>query len=116
MVVVAALAATCGVHAAPAAAASWYPHPADATWTYQWSDSVYNSTPTKEKITVKEQKGKSFLLAWSTKDLENPAEAAASEGLMAFEETISGVVNTDWQSKLIFRHGDRSTSVVELVR
>ena len=29
----------------------WLPHPADATWTYEWSDSVYNATPTKEKVT-----------------------------------------------------------------
>jgi hypothetical protein len=98
VVVVAAFAAACGALAAPAAAASWYPHPDDATWTYQWTDSVYNKTPTKEKITVKEQKGKSFLLAWTTKDLENPADAPGSEGLMAFQETTSGVVNTDWQS------------------
>ena len=80
------------------AAASWMPHPADATWTYQWSDTVYNKTPTKEKVTVKEQKGKSFILEWSTKDMENPDGAPESLGLMAFQETTSGVINTDWQS------------------
>jgi hypothetical protein len=96
-VVVAALAAGFGAQAAPASA-EWFPHPNDATWTYQWSDSVYNTTPTKEKVTVKEQKGKAFLLAWTTKDLENPDDAPGSEGLMAFQDTTSGVVNTDWQS------------------
>ena len=49
-----------------AAADSWLPHPADATWTYQWTDSVYNTTPTKEKVTVKDQKGDQFTLAWTT--------------------------------------------------
>ena len=34
--------------AAPAAAGGWLPHAADATWTYQWTDSVYNTTPTNE--------------------------------------------------------------------
>ena len=28
--------------------------PTDATWTYEWTDSVYNTTPTKEKVTVKD--------------------------------------------------------------
>src|ERR1044071_3912306 len=55
--------------------ASWYPHPADATWTYQWSDTTYNPVLTKEKITVKDQKAKTFNLSWSTLDLGNPDDA-----------------------------------------
>lgn len=83
----------------PAAAfASWLPHPADAQWTYEWTDSVYNPTPTKEKVTVKEQKGKAFILEWDTRNLENPDAAPVSLGLMAFQETSNGLVNTDWQS------------------
>lgn len=94
------LALATAVATAPGAAAAdtWLPHPADATWTYEWTDSVYNTTPTKEKVTVKDQKGPAFSLAWTTKDLDNPADAAASEGVMAFQETSSGLVNTDWQS------------------
>lgn len=92
------LAAAAAFVAAPAAGASWLPHPAEATWTYEWTDSAYNTTPTKEKVTVKEQKGKSFLLEWTTQNLENPAEAPQSLGLMAFQETSSGLINTDWQS------------------
>jgi hypothetical protein len=34
------------------AADVWLPHTKDATWTYSWSDSEYNPTPTKEKVTV----------------------------------------------------------------
>jgi hypothetical protein len=76
----------------------WFPHDKDATWTWEWTDSVYNTTPTAEKVTVKEVKGQSFILAWSTKDQGNAAESPSSEGLMAFQQTSSGLVNTDWQS------------------
>jgi hypothetical protein len=77
---------------------SWLPHPTDATWTYEWSDSVYNTTLTDEKVTVKDVKGASFVLAWTTKDQGNAQDALSSEGVMAFQETSSGLVNTDWQS------------------
>jgi hypothetical protein len=96
LAIVAALAA---LWVAPTASASpWLPHPADATWTYEWTDSVYNTVPTKEKVTVKEQKGNSFVLEWTTKDLGNPDGAPQAVGLMAFQDTSSGLVNTDWQS------------------
>ena len=81
-----------------ARAGSWYPHPSDASWTYQWSDSEYATTPTFEKITVKDQKAKTFTLSWTTQDLGNPDDAIQSIGLMAFQETNAGLVNTDWQS------------------
>jgi hypothetical protein len=85
--------------AVPATAqASWLPHPADATWTYEWSDSVYNTTPTKEKVTVKESKGASFVLAWTTDGLDNPADAPDSTGTVSFQETNAGLLNTDWSS------------------
>ena len=63
------------VAAPPALAASWLPHPADATWTYEWSDSVYNTTPTKEKVTVKEQNANAFLLEWTTQRIWEPRGA-----------------------------------------
>lgn len=78
--------------------ASWYPHPADATWTYQWSDTSYNPVNTNEKITVKDQKAKTFDLSWTTLDLGNSDDAVQSVGIMSFQETTSGLVNTDWQS------------------
>jgi hypothetical protein len=84
---------------APSAlAAGWLPHPADASWVYQWTDSVYNTTPTKEKVTVKESKGPAFTLAWTTQDLDNPADAPTSIGTVSFQETNAGLVNTDWTS------------------
>jgi hypothetical protein len=84
--------------AAPAAAGGWLPHAADATWTYQWTDTTYNGTPTKEKVTVKSQTGTNFVLAWTTADQDNPPDAPQSAGSVSFQETNFGLVNTDWTS------------------
>ncbi len=97
MAVVVALAAAAAATEG-AAAGSWLPHAADATWTYQWTDSVYNGTPTNEKITVKSQTGSSFVLAWTTDGLDNPPEAPQSAGSVSLQETNFGLVNTDWTS------------------
>ena len=84
---------------APAAAADdWLPHPADATWTYEWTDTVYNTVPTKETVTVKEQSGPSFALSWTTLEQGNADGAVTSVGLIAFQETTAGMLNTDWTS------------------
>lgn len=84
---------------APAGLADdWLPHGADATWTYEWTNSVYNPVPTKEKVTVKEQKGATFNLQWTTEEQGNPDGAPTSVGTIAFQETTSGLVNTDWSS------------------
>jgi hypothetical protein len=76
----------------------WLPHPASATWTYKWSDSVYATTPTLESVTVKSQTGSLFVLAWTTDKLDNPAGAISSAGTVSFQETNAGIVNTDWSS------------------
>jgi hypothetical protein len=84
---------------APAALADdWLPHPTDAVWTYEWTDSVYNRTPTTEKVTVRDVKGPSFVLSWTTLEQGNPPEAPSSIGVIAFQETTAGLVNTDWSS------------------
>ncbi|HEV8460187.1 MAG TPA: hypothetical protein VGQ38_05710 [Gaiellaceae bacterium] len=85
---------------AAAAADNWLPHPDDATWTWSWSDAVYATTPTAEKITVQNPKGggSSFALAWTTADLSNPDGAVSSAGTVSFQETNAGLVNTDWSS------------------
>jgi hypothetical protein len=54
--------------------------------------------PTKEKVTVKEQKGATFTLAWTTEEQGNPEGAPTSIGTIAFQETTSGLVNVDWSS------------------
>jgi hypothetical protein len=95
LVVLAAAAA--GWLAAPSSAAGWLPHPADATWTYQWTDSVYQTAPTNENVTVKSTNGSSFVLAWDTKDAGTP-DAPQSSGSVSFQDTAFGLVNTDWTS------------------
>ena len=76
----------------------WLPHPADATWTYSWTDSVYATTPTLEKVTVKSALGKTFVLQWTTAGLKNPSDAVSSAGSVDLQETDSGIVNTNWNS------------------
>ncbi len=83
--------------AAPSYASGWLPHPADASWTYQWTDSVYQSTPTNEKVTVKSQSGNAFTLAWDTNGAGTP-DAPQSSGSVSFQDTNFGIVNTDWTS------------------
>lgn len=85
--------------AAPAALADdWLPHPADAAWTYEWSDTLYSPAPIKERVTVKDQSTRSFTLAWTTVGQDNPSSAATSVGTVAFQETTAGLVNSDWSS------------------
>jgi hypothetical protein len=95
LVALIALAAVC--FASPALADGWLPHAADATWTYQWTDSVYNTAPTSENVTVKSQSGNSFVLAWDTKDAGTP-DGLQSSGSVSFQQTNFGIVNTDWTS------------------
>jgi hypothetical protein len=84
--------------AAPARADGWLPHSSDATWTYQWSDSVYMPTPLNENVTVKSATGASFTLAWTTEGAGNPDGSPASAGTVSFQQTNFGIVNTDWSS------------------
>lgn len=98
---VVAAACLCALVGAPSAFADeWLPHNADATWTYQWTDSVYNTSPTNEKVTVKSTTGNAFTLGWTTNDQGNAAEAVSSTGTMAFQETGGGlsVVSPYWSS------------------
>ena len=86
---------------APAAPADdWLPHNADATWTYQWTDSVYNTSPTNEKVTVKSTTGNAFTLAWTTVGQNNAAGSVNSTGTVAFQDTGGGlaVVSPYWAS------------------
>src|SRR4051794_26044793 len=92
----AALVALAGAHVARAG--DWLPHPADATWTYSWSDTVYLKAPIKEKTTVGDQKGSSFTLHWTTTGLDNPVDTITSTGDVQFQDTPAGVLNTNWSS------------------
>jgi hypothetical protein len=84
--------------AAPAAADGWLPHAEDASWTYEWTDSVYNPTPTKEKVTVDAARGRSFTLKWTTEGQGNAGEAPVSVGTATYQETNAGIENKDFSS------------------
>jgi hypothetical protein len=77
---------------------NWLPHGADADWVYQWSDSDYSTSPTKEEVTVKDTAARSFTLSWSSADQGNAADAAVSTGEMSFQQTTAGLFNTGWSS------------------
>jgi DUF3108-like len=90
--------AAAAIFPSAALADDWFPHPDDAEWSYQWSDSDYSSSPTKEHVTVTDSKPKAFTLSWSSKDEDNPPDAAVSTGEMSFQETTAGLFNTGWSS------------------
>ena len=96
LIVAAVLVALAGARVARAN--DWLPHPADATWTYSWSDTQYVKSAVKEKTTVGEQKGSSFTLHWTTDGLDNPSDAISSTGDVQFQDTPAGVINTNWSS------------------
>ena len=86
------------VNVAPAAASDWLPHGPDATWSYAWTDSVYNKVTTVEKVTVKDTQGAAFTLAWTTEGQGNAADAPVSVGTVSFQDSPAGILNTDWSS------------------
>jgi len=86
------------VSVSTAGADDWFPHPDNAQWTYVWTDSTYNTTPTREAVTVKENKGAAFTLAWTTDNQNNPDGAPSSTGTVSFQDTTMGLINTDWSS------------------
>ena len=95
----------------PAAPADpWLPHPADATWSYQWTDSVYAATPTSEKVTVKDQKGSAFTLAWTTDGLNNPDGAITTNGNVSFQETQRGPRQHGLDEHAAARRSSRSSA------
>ncbi len=102
------LAAALLARAGGARADPWLPHPAGGKWTYSWSDSTYNPGGTIENVVVQEQQGNSFTLAWADQNHQPPAAGASVEcapsepppdlGIVSFEETSAGLLNTNWNS------------------
>ena len=95
--------------AAGTATDEWLPHPADAQWQYAWTDSVYSPVATVENVTVAEQSGTGFTLAWAaTGGPSAPAPyslpcAATAAGVpdvgnVSFEDTSYGLTNTNWSA------------------
>jgi len=101
--VVAALLGLLVVAPAAAQAKGWLPHPDDATWTYQWNDSVYAVDPVSETVTIdKKVTGASFALDWTNADPANPDTPATDTGTAWFQDTNAGLFNPQpgWSSSL----------------
>ena len=78
-----------------AAADGWLPHSKDDTWTYSWTDTVYQPDPTIEKVTVKGgADAKQFTLEWTTEGQESPS-GKTSKGTVSFLQSTGGIENTD---------------------
>ncbi|HWH06675.1 MAG TPA: hypothetical protein VNT23_09625 [Gaiellaceae bacterium] len=98
LTLVAALAA---LAAAPSAVAGgWLPASADAEWVYEFNNTAYSAVPVKEKVTVRSATGRSFILNWTTEGQGNPENAHSSVGTVSFQDTASGLINTDWASSV----------------
>jgi hypothetical protein len=82
--------------AAPASASGWLPHPADATWTYQFLDTQYNTTPSTEHVSVVSTNAGAFKLGWTVDGATNKTNCPEGEnvsGWVAFQETNAGLLN-----------------------
>lgn len=93
------------VFAAPAGAASltdpieqWLPSASGASWIYQWSDSQYATTPTKEQYTLQASTGATFRISWTTDGVDNPDGAISSQGFVDYQRTDLGLVNKNWSA------------------
>ena len=89
--------------AAPSFGSGWLPHPADATWTYQWTDSVYQTTPVTEHVTVVRNTGSSYVLGWTVDggdqntnrcvDASGAPLGQNQSGWVELQDTNLGIVN-----------------------
>ena len=80
----------------PAAASDWLPHPADATWTYEFTDTAYNSTPSIEHVSVIKTQGLTFTLGWTVDGALNKTncpDGANFAGWVQFQDSNAGLVN-----------------------
>ncbi|MGH2888885.1 MAG: hypothetical protein ACRDNJ_04570 [Solirubrobacteraceae bacterium] len=102
------LAALVAAGAASAAHADdWFPHPADAQWTYHWVDSNYNPNGTTEtvKVDTTDKVTCGWQLEWSG-TIEVPLGSQGSgpapvidqpdDGNVCFEDQNYGLLNTNW--------------------
>ncbi|MGH2914887.1 MAG: hypothetical protein ACRDMX_07855 [Solirubrobacteraceae bacterium] len=105
----ACLAALAACVAAPAAGAdAWFPHPANAQWTYSWSDSSYNPNGTTETVSVDtaDKATCGWQLQWSG-TIQVPLGSSGSSGpqpvidqpdngTVCFVDQSYGLVNSNW--------------------
>jgi hypothetical protein len=84
---------------APALADPWFPHPPNAQWQYEWSDSTYNASGTVEAVTVKSENDSSGC-GWDLQWLAPSSSPTAlpDSGTVCFSDQSFGLINTDWSS------------------
>jgi hypothetical protein len=99
----------CVMAGGTASADPWFPHPANAKWTYFWSDSNYNPAGTTETVTVDttDKVSCGWQLEWSgtiNVPLGGPGGNSGpvptiqqpDDGTICFLDQDFGLVNTDW--------------------
>ena len=93
--------------AGSAMADEWFPHPANATWTYNWADTEYNPSGTTENVAVASQNaanGCGWNLAWTgTTEVPlggtgGPVISQPDTGTMCFRDQDYGLENPDWSA------------------
>jgi hypothetical protein len=81
--------------AAPQPMDEWWPHAMTDKWGYTWNDSAYNTTGTREAVTVVSGSGS---CGWELEWTGTGTETGADVGAICFENTDGGITNTTWQS------------------
>ncbi|MHB1569072.1 MAG: hypothetical protein ACYCXW_07950 [Solirubrobacteraceae bacterium] len=92
--------------AGAASADTWFPHPSNATWTYTWSDTTYNTSGTVENVTVASENaanGCGWQLSWTGNTQialqgGGPSIAQPDNGTICFQDQPNGLQNTDWSA------------------
>ena len=97
-----------GFVASAALADDWFPHPANAQWTYYWTDNNFNPNGTTETVAVDttDHVTCGWQLEWTGTILvplgtgggtgPQPTLSQPDDGTMCFEDQDYGLVNTDW--------------------
>ena len=76
----------------------WLPSSDGATWTYEWSNTSFAPTPTKEIYTIGAKQDTAFRLDWTTAGADNGEGTIPAAGIMEFDRTEAGLINLGWTS------------------
>jgi hypothetical protein len=74
----------------------WMPSPAEARWDWEWTESVHQPQPVRERYTVASRSGSSFRLRWE--DLADDPYDLPHSGAVDLRRTVSGLITTNWAS------------------
>jgi hypothetical protein len=74
----------------------WMPSAADARWDWEWTESVHQTTPMRERYTVASRSGPAFRIRWE--DLADDPYDLPHSGAIDLRRTDAGLVTTNWAS------------------